>query len=469
LDVTPYPPRRPGRARAALSALVLMLTFAAITVREAGAAVTDPPQFAFTWGTFGTGESQFSNPAGLALDSSGDLYVADSSDHRIQKFDAAGNFLTQWGTFGTGEGQFNNLYGVTVGPSGDVYVADYHNARIERFDADGNFLSEWGTEGQGNGQFLHPEALTTDAAGNVYVCDTGNARIQKFDQDGNFLLTWGSRGTAHGQFRHPEGIAVDASGNVFNVDPGNWRVQVFTSSGTFLRTWGTQGTGAGQFDKPDEGLVIDALGNIYITDTGNDRVQKFDSTGHFLTMFGGLGTGDGQFNHPYGIAINPAGDLYVSDFLNDRIEVFTQAPSQPPRPDALIRRSPSPWVGDGIYNITGVDQTATRNLARGAKGTFLVKAQNDGSDVDRLALRGCSSDAGFTVAYLSGSTTITNAVVNGTYRTGNLGPNASKTIKVVIGARSGTAAGSQKDCLVTVSSAADPAQKDAVGAVAVVT
>jgi sugar lactone lactonase YvrE len=453
---------RLGRCRSAALSLGSVLMLGICLTPTAHASASEPPQFSLQWGTMGTDPGQFTNPAALALDADGNLYVADSGLDRIQVFDAAGGFLRQWGQTGTRDGEFDEIYGVAVDDSGNVYATDYQNTRVEKFGSDGTFVKAWGTPGNAAGQLYKPEAITTDSAGNVYVADTGNFRVQKFDPDGNHLLTIGSRGTAPGQLRHPEGVAVDPSGNIYVADPGNFRVQKFDSAGNLLTMWGTQGTGPGQFGRPDEGLVLDDLGNVYVTDTSNDRVQKFDADGNFLAMWGSTGTGSGQFDFPYGIAVNAGGDVYVSDFLNHRIERFAQVR----RPDALLRRAGAgvPFVGDGIYNDTGAGQSRTRKVAAGTRSTFLVQVQNDGSYLDGSKLQGGAGDADFAVRYFSGTTNVTTAVVNGTYETSVLPPDSAETIKVVITAKATAAVDAKIRCAITASSSAGPAQKDVVAA-----
>ncbi len=109
-----------------------------------------------------------------------DVYVVDTLNHRIQKFDSSGNFLTKWGRNGGGEGRFTFPYGIASGNSGNVYVADTGNNRIQEFDTDGVFITQWGTYGTGEGQFRAPRGISVDASGNVYVADEVNDRIQKF-------------------------------------------------------------------------------------------------------------------------------------------------------------------------------------------------------------------------------------------------------------------------------------------------
>ncbi len=140
------------------------------------------------------------------------------------------SFVTKWGSTGTGDGQFDQIYGVAVDSSGNVYVADTYNHRIQKFDSNGNFITKWGSAGDGDGQFDRPYGIAVDSFGYVYVSNFGHHRIQKFDSNGNFITKWGSNGTGDGQFQGPYGIALDSSGNVYIADYGNDRIQKFAPS-----------------------------------------------------------------------------------------------------------------------------------------------------------------------------------------------------------------------------------------------
>jgi tripartite motif-containing protein 71 len=211
-------------------------------------------------------------------------------------------FLTKWGTYcdvgvsGVGgcDGQFSYPYGMTVGGSGDVYVADTGNHRIQKFDGTGAFLTKCGTRGTSAGQFHSPEGVAVDSSGDVYVTDTHNQRVQKFDSSGTFLFMWGwgvddgstafqtctsscqpgISGSGDGQFDSLAGVAVDASGNLYVADLYNHRIQKLGSTGTFLTKWGTHGSSDGQFDYPGD-VAVDASGNVYIADQNNNRIQEF--------------------------------------------------------------------------------------------------------------------------------------------------------------------------------------------------
>ncbi|MEN6342514.1 MAG: PKD domain-containing protein, partial [Methanospirillum sp.] len=220
-----------------------------------------------------------------------------------------------WGSFGTGDGQFSSPFGVAVDPDGNVYVTDALNNRTQKFSSDGDYLAQWGGPGTGNGQFNIPTGIAVDAAGNVYVADYGNSRVQKFTSEGGYLTQWGG-------ISGPYGIAVNADGSrVYVSEVQTTRVRIFDTAGTPLGSFGGPGTGDGQVDYPLF-IAVDAAGSVYVADTGNDRVQKFTSAGDFVTKWGSRGSGDGQFDKPAGIAVDSSGFVYVADWVNNRVEKF---------------------------------------------------------------------------------------------------------------------------------------------------
>jgi streptogramin lyase len=309
-------------------------------------------------------DGQFNYPYGMTVSASGTVYVADTCNDRIQKFDSTGTFLGKWGTHGAGAGQFYDPEGVAVLPSGDVYVNDTYNHRIQKFDSSGTFLLMWGWGvddgssefqtctsgcqagiiGSGDGQLDVPYGVAVDASGNVYVAEEGNHRVQKFDSTGTFVTKWGTYGSGDNQFNSPAGVAVDASANVYVADAANNRIQIFDKDGTLLVMWGwgvddgssefqtctsgcqvgISGTGDGQFDNPI-GVWVDASGKVYVAAQYSHRIQVLDSTGTFLTKWGTFGAGDGQFDNPYDVAVDASGNVYVDDQYNNRIQKFGPA------------------------------------------------------------------------------------------------------------------------------------------------
>jgi DNA-binding beta-propeller fold protein YncE len=264
----------------------------------------------------------------MAVDASNNIYLTDDENSRVVKLAAGGTYLSQWGSYGSGDGQFSNPEGITLDSSNNVYVADDFNYRIEKFDNDGNYLTQWGNQGSGNGQFDSYEGepniggIAVDNSNDVYVADEFHDRIQKFDSNGHYLTQWGSPGNGNGQFLFPDGVALDNSNDIYAVDADNSRVEKFDRNGNYLTQWGSTGSGNGQFLYP-EGVALDISNNVYVADTYNHRVEKFDSNGSFLTQWGSLGGGKGQLNSPAGIAVDSSGNIiYVVDVGNARIQVF---------------------------------------------------------------------------------------------------------------------------------------------------
>ena len=266
----------------------------------------------------------FYYPHGITVDSSGNTYVADLFNHRVQKFTSDGQFITKWGSKGSGDGQFDSPYGIATDNDGNVYVADRFNYRIQKFTSNGQFIAKWGSKGSGDGQFDWPEGIAVDSSGNIYVAEYFNKRIQKFTSNGQFITKWGSYGSGDDQFYSPFGIAIDSSGTVYVADTFNHRIQKFTSNGQFIAKWGSAGIGDGQFYSPFS-IAIDSSGTVYVADTYNHRIQKFTSDGQFITKWGSSGSNAGEFSYPEGVAVSLNGKVYVSDSGNNRIQVFKQA------------------------------------------------------------------------------------------------------------------------------------------------
>ncbi|MHB1045548.1 MAG: SMP-30/gluconolactonase/LRE family protein [Thermoanaerobaculia bacterium] len=315
-------------------------------------------------GTYGFADgpgasAMFRNPYGVAVDSSGDLYVVDTSNHRIRRIDTAGNVSTLAGNgtadFFDGPGasaMFSYPRGVAVDASGNVYVADRDNHRIRKLDTAGNVstLAGNGTEDFADGlgasaMFSSPGGVAVDASGDVYVADTYNRRIRKIDTAGN-VSTVAGNGTygfadgpgASAMFRNTYGVAVDAAGNVSVADSGNQRIRRIDTAGNVSTLAGNGDSGysdgpsaSARFAYP-WGVAVDASGNAYVGDSENRRIRKIDTAGNVSTLAGsgGYGFADGpgasaMFTYPYGVAVDAAGNVYVADVVNNRIRKIDTA------------------------------------------------------------------------------------------------------------------------------------------------
>jgi uncharacterized protein (TIGR03663 family) len=278
------------------------------------------------FGVAGAADGQFQQPKGIALGPDGNLYVADSQNHRIEVVTPAGKFVRAWGTKGTDPGQFNEPWGVAVSAQGNVYVADTWNHRVQEFTTDGKFVRAWGSQPvgepqSGDGQFFGPRAIAIDGQGNVYVTDTGNKRIQKFTSDGTFVASIGGPGAGAGFFNEPVGLAFDQTGNLFVADAWNQRVQKFGPdlkplSSFPVAAWDSQTV----VDKPF--LAVDNAGNVYVSDPQNGRVIQFNASGQLMALWGKPGNDTSSFKLPTGLAVDDTGSVFVSDSDNDRIMKF---------------------------------------------------------------------------------------------------------------------------------------------------
>jgi DNA-binding beta-propeller fold protein YncE len=318
-----------GSARTSLDrAIVLAGAIAVLCASLAlGAGSPSPPSIGFVdeWGESGSGPGEFGFPVSVAVHGTGNVYVADSENDRIQRFDESGAFLREWGGSGNGPGQFATPEAVEVDNFGNVYVADKGNYRIQKFTPTGGFVSQWGSQGAGAGQFEEPEGLATDYLGNVYVADAGNNRIEKFSPSGTFIAQWGGAGKAAGQFNDPSGVAVGKEGYVYVADSGNDRIQKFTEAGTFVSKWGKTGADPGELDFPTA-VASDSAGRVFVADTVNDRIERFDDSGKFLDEWGVHGKASGQFDSPVSLSVAGGGKVYVADAGNNRIQVFGKLP-----------------------------------------------------------------------------------------------------------------------------------------------
>ena len=308
-------------------------------------------QFDNQWGSLGILPGSFSVPSRAATNSSGNVFVTDSGNSRVQRFTATGASPFAFGALGAGSGQFlpGAASGVAIDSSGDAYVVDRLGSRVQKFNSAGIFQSAFGTLGTGNGQFTTPSGIAIDSADNIYVADTGNNRIQKFNSAGTYVTQWGGLGTGDGQFNLPSAVAVDSHGYVYVADTGNTRIQKFDPSGGFIAKWGSLGVSDGQFGlatTPTLDLAIGPSDNVTVIDPVNNRVEKFRPIGTFIDKWGSPGGGTSQFISPSGVATASSGSVYVVDQGNNRVQRFHETDTT--APDTTLDSGPSGTTGGSV-------------------------------------------------------------------------------------------------------------------------
>ncbi len=319
-----------------------------------------------TGGTYGSAEgtgldARFRNPSSVAVDPANNVYVADQINQTIRKVTSAGEVTTLAGLAGYGgsadgagnEARFGNPSGVAVDSAGNVYVADTWNSTIRKVTPAGVVTTLAGLPGAPGGDdgmnsqatFLYPQGIAVDNAGNLYVADTFGYTIRKVTPVGtNWVVTtlagwydhYGFRdgSGANAYFNLPTSVAVDSTGNVFVADTLNHLIRKVTAAGvvtTFAGGAGVvgsaDGTGtAARFYAPT-GVAVDSADNVYVTDTYNNTIRKI-TPARVVTTLGGMpdniGTADGtgnsaRFSNPSGIAVDGEGNLYVADFYFNTI------------------------------------------------------------------------------------------------------------------------------------------------------
>ena len=285
------------------------------------------------FGSTGNGEGQLSAVRGIAVAGDGSIYVADSQNHRVQKFSSEGEFLLSWGSYATVDsgnapgGTFNEPWGIAIGPDDLVYVADTWNHRIQVFNADGKFITMWGMPGLAEqpDQFWGPRGIAVDDSGLVYVTDTGNNRVAVFSSNGEFQTQFGTNGINPGEFDEPVGIAVDGNGLIYVVDTWNQRIQVFERTDenyAVVKEWSVSAW-FGQSINNKPFIALDAEGNVFVTDPDGYRVLEFDPSGNFIRGWGAPSSGIDGFGLPTGIAVDASGRVWVSDAENNFVLRFS--------------------------------------------------------------------------------------------------------------------------------------------------
>jgi outer membrane protein assembly factor BamB len=278
-----------------------------VTPTSAASPEANVPQVSaeLIWKVTGS-DAGLNTPLSAAVAPNGDVYVVDGFNDRIQIYSPDGNLVENWGELGTGPGQFQFhtmevfVFGaVDFDADGNIYVFDSINNRVQKFDSDRNFITEWGSEGSGNGQFDRPVGLVDAVNELVYVLDYRNNRVQVFDLEGNFQDRWGGPGSRDGQFTGPVGADVDAEGILYVLDESGRPPLMFDRNGTFVGYFG---------DRPG-GLTVGDDGLVYLSVQG-EPIRVY-SPGGTLKMTITEPEAYGSACFPYFASIQEDGTVYA--------------------------------------------------------------------------------------------------------------------------------------------------------------
>ena len=342
----------------------------------------------------GSNANQLLNPNRIYIDASGNLYIPDMSNSRIQKWaSGASSGITVAGGNGIGSAanQFDRPTSVALDSKGDIYVTDQSNSRIQKWVAGA-------TAGVSVVQGLsYPTAIFIDAQDNIYVSEQFASLVSKWSPGGTRTIVAGGNGYGSGanQLSTPTGIFMDAAGNIYICDTDNNRVQKWTPGATFGTTVaGGNGFGsaANQLSNP-LGIYVDALGNMFISDFNNYRVQKWTpGATSGITVAGGNGSGSGanQLNQPAGIYMDAVCNLFVSDFYNHRVQRFSTKATNTYTALAAGDYTATIVTSAGLIATSNVItvvapripavtiQANTTTICEGGKATFTAIATNPG-------------------------------------------------------------------------------------------
>jgi trimeric autotransporter adhesin len=314
-------------------------------------------------------DAELSFPAGIAMDASGDLFIADFGNTRIREINSSGIISTLAGNGSpgfSGDGgpataaEFTNTTGVAADISGNIYFSDETNNRIRIVNSSGIIntfagINSAGYSGDGGpataAELFYPSGVTTDALGNVYIIDRENQCIRIVNTSGIInsiagLPSYGAGYSGDGgpataaEINDPYGMAVDISGNIYIADGSNNRIRIVNTSGIINTLAGIGFAGysgdagqatAAEINAPN-GVYVDASGNVYIGDSQNNRIRIVNTSGIINTIAGngaGSYSGDGgpataaEIDYPYGVAVDPSGNIYLADYSNNRIRYIT--------------------------------------------------------------------------------------------------------------------------------------------------
>ena len=248
----------------------------------------------------------------IAFNNREEMIVSELGAHRLSILDTRGQKIRTFGSRGDSPCQMIEPAGVATDDSGTIYVSSLH--KLQKFTSTGELIKCVGRKGWKEGEFNDPCGLTLQD-NLVYVCDRINHRIQVFDLDLNFVRSIGSRGSGRGEFDQLFDVKFDTAGNMYVAEYGNGRVQVMDSSGRFIRVFGR-----GKLSRPSGLLIADKY--VYVSDFSGDCIVVYETSGQYVTSFGRHGGNEGEFVGPHCITSCVNGFIHICDCWNGRVQIF---------------------------------------------------------------------------------------------------------------------------------------------------
>lgn len=273
------------------------------------------------------GSKDMNQPADVALNSKGNIYITDALNFRVVCFDATGEFLFSFGELTASEdlenppeGTFSYPFTLFIDKSDQVYVTDVKNNDIQVFTPDGKFIKRILVDcGEGKEKF-RPNGIHVLDDGRIVCTDAGNHRFMIIDQNGKILLSKGEKGSENGQFVFPDEILVTPDNKICVVDVINCRVQIFDMEGKFILAFGEAGQSAGTFGRP-KSIALDDKNQLWIADAMGNLVQVFNMQGEIKSVVGMFDDESLRFMTPRGMVIKD-GKFYIVNRLHNRLMVF---------------------------------------------------------------------------------------------------------------------------------------------------